>query len=470
VSKFTLYLKKIHPFLKLETFKFFTVFFQQKKFIRLRLGIQRGFKNFYHESKIFLAIKRNRNGLTMALFVTVLLVPLSSSVNLVGQLGFIDKKLPVETLEGGIILNVSVKEGQFVNKGDLLISIDEPRLNSELTGQMNATALKACRLERYKSIIDLTDFENPSHLELIPEIYINRYCPQEKKVADGLLSTYKSRIDFIQKQLSQTNADVSRLQKAVDNEGRRLQIQSELYQKRKLLVSQQFYSEASLLEQENQVINAKQSLVDKSIELSDRKNKQIDLQRQILDIRAEFTDKNRSDYAALIAEFEAQYANLQYVYRSTQNLRIIAPQSGYITNLKKLRPGILLAPREQLLEIVPIGEQFVAIAKYKPVDHANVHVGQDAVVRLQTHNQSFSPEFHGNVILITPDIKQDNPNDPPMYEAVIGFVCDADCRKERFLTAGIPVDVYVLGQRRSLLSYLVSAMYKAGRVVLSEPN
>ena len=164
MSKLTLYLKKIHSFLKLEIFKFFTVFFQQKKFIRLRLSIQRGFKNFYHESKIFLAIKRNRNGLTMALFVTVLLVPLSSSVNLVGQLGFIDKKLPVETLEGGIILNVSVKEGQFVNKGDLLISIDEPRLNSELTGQMNATALKACRLERYKSIIDLTDFENPSHL------------------------------------------------------------------------------------------------------------------------------------------------------------------------------------------------------------------------------------------------------------------------------------------------------------------
>jgi HlyD family type I secretion membrane fusion protein len=464
------YLKKRISFLKSRLFNFLTGFLKHKKFIRMRLSIRRSWKNFSRESKVFLAIKRNRNGVTMALFVTVLLIPLSSSVNLVGQLGFIDKKLPVETLEGGIILNVTVKDGQFVNKGDLLVSIDEPRLNSELTGQMNATALKACRIERYKSIIELTDFENPSHLELIPEIYLNRYCPQEKKVADGLLSNYKTRIDFIQRQLSQTNADVDRLQIAVGNEGRRLQIQHELYQKRKLLVAQKFYSEAALLEQENQVINAKQSLVDRSIELSDRKNKQIDLHRQILDIRAEFTDKNRSDYAALIAEFEAQYANLQSVYRSTQNLRIVAPQSGYITNLKKIRPGILLAPREQLLEIVPIGEQFVAIAKYKPLDHSNVHVGQNAVVRLQTHNQSFSPEFHGNVILITPDTKQDNPNDPPMYEAVIGFVCDADCRKERFLTAGIPVDVYVLGQRRSLLSYLISAMYKAGRVVLSEPN
>jgi epimerase transport system membrane fusion protein len=458
VSKLRLYLKRRFSF------------FKTKKFIRFRLDIQRSLKKLYHQSQIFLAIKRNRNSVTMALFLTVLLVPLSSSVNLVGQLGFTDKKLPVETLEGGIILDVRVKEGQFVNKGDVLISIDEPRLNSELTGQMNATASKACRLERYRSIVDLTDFENPSQLELIPETYISRYCPQEKIVADGLLSTYRARTDFIQKQLSQSNIDVGRLQKAVDNEGRRLQIQYELYEKRKFLVSQNFYSEAALLEQENQVINAKQSLLDKSIELSDRKNKQIDLQRQILDIRAEFTDRNRSDYAALIAEFEAQYANLQFIYRSTQNLRIVAPQSGYIANLKKLRPGILLAPREQLLEIVPIAEQLVAVAKYKPVDHSNVHVGQRAIVRLQTHNQSFSPEFHGNVVLITPDVKQDNANEPPMYEAVISFVCDADCRKDRFLTAGIPVDVYVLGQRRSLLSYLVSAMYKSGRVVLSEPN
>jgi multidrug efflux pump subunit AcrA (membrane-fusion protein) len=131
VSKFILYLKKRASFLK------------TKKSIRIRLDIQRALKKLYHQSQIFLAIKRNRNGVTMALFLTVLLVPLSSSVNLVGQLGFTDKKLPVETLEGGIILEVRVKEGQFVNKGDVLISIDEPRLNSELTGQMNAAALKA---------------------------------------------------------------------------------------------------------------------------------------------------------------------------------------------------------------------------------------------------------------------------------------------------------------------------------------
>ena len=443
---------------------------RHKKLLRLVAKTNIFLKQFNEGSRSFLAIRRNRNLVTMGLFLAVLLVPLSSSVNLVGQLGFVQKKLPVETLEGGIILEVNVTDGQLVNKGDVLALLDEPRIKSELTSQLNSAAAKACKLERYKAIVELTDFQTPANLDLIPEQYLERYCAQEKKVADGFVASYKSRIELAQGQLNHTNQDVQRLEKSVSNEDRRLQIQREIYAKKKELVKQNFYAEAALLDQENQVINAKQSFESKNIELSDRKNKQLDLQRQILDIRSEFSDKNRADYAALISEFESQYAGLKYTYRSSQNLRITAPQTGYVSNLKKLRPGILLAPREPLLEIVPTGEDLVAIASYKPSDHANIYVGQDAVIRLQTHNQSLSPEFHGKVISVTPDVAQENPNMPPMYEALAAFPCDASCRKQGFLTAGIPVDVYVLGQRRSLLSYLISAVYRTGRAVLSEPN
>ena len=86
----------------------------RRELLRFHLSFKRNLRKFSQESKVFLAIRRNRNLVTMALFFTVLLVPLSSSVNIVGQLGFINKKLPVETLEGGIILNVNVTDGHLV--------------------------------------------------------------------------------------------------------------------------------------------------------------------------------------------------------------------------------------------------------------------------------------------------------------------------------------------------------------------
>lgn len=442
----------------------------QKKLFRLYVKMNTIMSHFSKGSRGFLAIRRNRNALTMGLFLAVLLIPLSSSVNMTGQLGFVQKKLSVESLEGGIILRVDVVDGQFVNQGDLLALLDEPRINSEFTAQLNSAAAKACKVERYKSVVELVDFQMPQDLDLIPEQYINRYCEQERKIAEGYVATYRTRMAIAQGQLDHAVGDVARTQKAVKDEERRLQIQQEIYQKRQELVKQSFYSAAALLEQENQVINAKQSLASKTTELSDRKNKKLDLERQLLDIRSEFSDRNRSDYATLISDFEAQYASLKYAFRSSQNLRITAPQTGYVTALKKLRPGMLVAPREPMLEIVPSGESLVAIASYKPTDHSNVRVGQKAIVRLQTHNQSLSPEFHGNVISLTADVKQDNPNIPPMYEAMIAFPCDESCRKDGLLTAGIPADVYVLGQRRSLLSYLISSMFKMGRGVLTEPN
>ena len=474
---FWIFLSKVFSFAR-KTFFYLNLFFikylitepRRKKLLRLVAITNYFLKQFNQGSRSFLAIRRNRNAVTMSLFLAVLLVPLSSSVNLVGQLGFVKKKLPVETLEGGVILEVNVTDGQYVKKGDVLATLDEPRINSELTSQLNSAAAKACKLERYKAIVELSNFNLPKNLELIPDQYIDRYCALEKKVADGFLEAFRSRIEYAQAQLDHTIEDVKRLEKSVFNEGRRLQIQREIYDKKKELVRQNFYAETALLDQENQVINAKQSFESKNIELSDRKNKQLDLQRQILDIRSEFSDKNRSDYAALIADFESQYASLKYAYRSSQNLRITAPQTGYVTNLKKLRTGILLAPREPLLEIVPTGEELVAIASYKPADHASIHVNQEAVVRLQTHNQSIAPEFHGKVISITADVKQETPNDPPSYEAMVSFQCDQACRKAEFLTAGIPVDVYVLGPRRSLLSYLLNTMFRAGKAVLSEPN
>jgi hypothetical protein len=58
----------------------------------------------------------------------------------------------------------------------------------------------------------------------------------------------------------------------------------------------------------------------------------------------------------------------------------------------------------------------------------------------------------------------------PSFEATVSFPCDPACRKQNQLTAGIPTEIYVLGPKRSLFSYLVNALYRTGANALSEPN
>ncbi len=420
--------------------------------------------------KLSVFFRLNHRAVTTTLFFAVLLVPLSSSVNLTGQLGFVQKKIAIDALEGGVIDEIYVTNGQYVKQGDVLAKLIEPRLDAELTSMLNGAATRLCRLAKYEQLLSGGDFQVFEGYDLIPQNVLNAYCRDEQLVAQGLLRNFNQKSTTLEKQLTQTRHDVHVLESSLKDEQRRVAIQTSLYQKRQELVDQSFYSASALLEQESLLISARQNLAAKTMELSDKRNRLFDLLRQKSDLEADFQDRNRMEYTALRAEFEAQYASLRASLRFNKTLTMTASQSGYVDQLKKARIGQLLSPRETLLEIVPSSEDMVVVATYKPADHANISIGQSASLRLVTHNQSVAPEFKGQVLSVSPDIKQESPLDAPSYEAVISFDCNSDCRRQHLLTAGVPVDVYVLGSKRSLLSYLMNSLYRVGSSTLSEPN
>lgn len=412
----------------------------------------------------------HHRAITTALFFAVLLVPLSSSVNLTGQLGFVQKKISIDAMDGGIINEIFVTDGQHVKQGEVLARLVEPRLDAELTSLLNGVSARLCRLAKYQQLVSGQKFELPEGYDLVTEEQLQSYCADERLVAKGLIQNYKDKVGALDRQIVNAKEDVTVLERSLLDERRRVEIQTTLYQKRQELVDQSFYSASALLEQESQLINARQNLAAKSLELSDKRSRLLDFSKQKSDLQTDFQQRNRMEMAALRAELEGQYASLRASVKFNKNLTMTAPQDGYVSQLKKARPGLLLSPREPLLEIVPSSESMVAVVSYKPSEHTNVVPGQAASIRLVTHNQSIAPEFKGSVMSVSPDVKQGSPLDPPTYEALIHFECDAGCRDQYRLAAGVPVDVYVLGPKRSLLSYLVNTLYRAGSNALSEPN
>ena len=146
---------------------------------------------------------------------------------------------------------------------------------------------------------------------------------------------YKWRGCCGRKQISQTRNDVTVLENSLRDEHRRVAIQTSLYQKRQELVDQSFYSASALLEQESLLISARQNLAAKTMELSDKRSRLLDLLRQKLDLDADFQERNRMEYTALRSEFEAQYASLRASLRFKKTVTMTASQNGYVNQLKK---------------------------------------------------------------------------------------------------------------------------------------
>jgi hypothetical protein len=130
--------------------------------------------------------------------------------------------------------------------------------------------------------------------------------------------------------------------------------------------------------------------------------------------------------------------------------------------------GNIFSNNEILVELVPDAEELIVLANLSASDNYHISINQHAVIRLTTHNQSFSPEFEGVVLSISPDIKSDVPNDPPTYQVVISLPCSLQCKSSLNLTSGMPVNIYLLGSKRSLISYLLDAIYGSSRNILTD--
>lgn len=420
--------------------------------------------------KRYFANKTYRIQFTTGVFAVLLLIPLTPSINMLGQLGYFNRRVQVETFEGGIIDVVSVKEGDQVEAGQKLMVVSDIRTDSEYEAQLQQLAAKLCRQARFTSMLSLEAFVYPDAPDWVSQSYLSSYCEAERKIAEDQIATFTSRRKSQKNQISEIIKENASLERSVSIEAQRLGLQKDIYGKKKSLHDSGFLSQLALLESNKELMDGEQRLSDKQAELSVRKEKLIELRRQVDQIESDYFDRARNEHNTLLSDIEVQKQRMQYLIHARANFVINAPQSGVIYSIKKNRQGSLLAPRDIVLEIVPNTEDMVAIAVMPAKETSYVAQGQDAIVRLQTHNQSFAPEFKGRIVTVSADIKTDKPNDPPSYQVFVSFGCDAACARKNGLVAGMPVDVYVLGAKRSLLSYLLDAVLKGSRKVLSEPS
>jgi multidrug resistance efflux pump len=188
----------------------------------------------------------------------------------------------------------------------------------------------------------------------------------------------------------------------------------------------------------------------------------------LTDYSNDFNEKARSEYKNLSNEIDMLTERIRNIFKTINNFEIKSPQSGTVLNITKNRVGNIFSANEILLEIVPDDEEIVVIANLSTRDNYHISVNQNAVIRLSTHNQSFAPEFEGVVSSISPDVKIDNPNEPPSFQLTVKFPCDAQCKELYKMTSGMPADIYLLGNKRSLISYLLDAIYSGSRNVITD--
>lgn len=143
---------------------------------------------------------------------------------------------------------------------------------------------------------------------------------------------------------------------------------------------------------------------------------------------------------------------------------IRAPVTGQVSNLRDVTEGAVIAQGDPLFDLVPTEEALVIEAAIRPQDIDLVTVGQEAMIALSALPQRSTPRLEGSVRSISPDTYTDPATSAPFFRVLVEIADDASIVDDLNLVTGMPADVFLRTEDRTLLTYLLEPLlFAVGR-------
>jgi HlyD family secretion protein len=359
---------------------------------------------------------------------------------------------------GGVVSEITVKNGSKVKAGDLLVRLDETvsRANLQvITKQLDELVMREARLEAER---------DGSSTITLPDSYHGRESePDIAKRIAGETYFFKSRRESLDGQKEQLGERVLQLKEEITGLDRQIRskkseieiVQRELkgvaeLEKLKLVTTMrvnQLRRDATRLEGElGQLESAAAQAKGRIAEIG------VEMIRIDQEFRTSIIEELRDNTAQQAELVERRIAAEDQLKR----IDIRAPQSGVVHELEVNTVGGVINQAETLMLIVPEGEELIVEARIATHDIDQVLNGdRTAFVRFSAFDTHSTPELNGNIVSVSADLTIDQMTGVPYYLARISIPREELTKmKQKRLVPGMPAEIYVRTQNRTVLSYL----------------
>lgn len=323
----------------------------------------------------------------------------------------------IQAVEGGVLTEILVREGDEVFKGQLIATLEEERAQAAVSNSSSKIAALQAKLSRLEAEI----FEKPLRF---PED-INNYT----EYVENQTQLYNRRRQAI-------DQDVSSLQKML------VLAQQELSMNEPLLAHGDV-SQADVIKLRRQVA---------------------EIQAQITNKRNKYFEEAQLEMTKAQEELDIELEQLRDHSQVLEETNLFAPTDGKVNNILITTIGGVVTPGQVIMEILPTSSDLIVEAKLSPVDIAYVKEGQVATVKLDAYDYSIFGAMTGKVTYISPDtlMEQTQKGEEPYYRVQIKITgAEFSARSDEIvIRPGMTASVDIKAQQRSVLSYLTKPLTK----------
>ena len=328
------------------------------------------------------------------------------------------KEQIVQSLEGGILTKLNVKEGQIVEQGQVLAQLDPTRFASNVGETESLLVASRATAARLRAEVNGTPLTFPEDVQKIPALvkeetalYHSRRANLEESVA-GL----KQALVLVQQELAMTEP----------------------------LVAKGAASEVEVLR---------------------LKRSANDLQNQLNDVRNQYLVKSREELSKANTDIESQQQVVKGKSDTLSRTVFKSPVRGVVKEIDVMTLGGVIPQNGKLMTIVPLDEQLLVEARISPRDIAFIRPGQEALVKITAYDYSIYGGLKGKVTVISPDTLRDEVKQDQFYYRVYIRTDSAKLSnkegKSFSITPGMVATVDIRTGSKTVLEYLIKPFNKA---------
>jgi len=334
------------------------------------------------------------------------LAPIAKAVSAPAVISVRGERKQIQHLEGGIVAGLHVEEGQAVEKGDLLLSLNPLQATATLSRYQNRMAQALVREARLEAELndDSSILYKSKLLERMSEsrAVIDIVESEEKQFA-ARRESFQGTISILNQRLEQLKNEINGLRIQMKSRHDQLEILRDELVDLRSLYEKGFYRKSQILAMERAIVELEGLAGGDSALIARATSSMGETKRQIINVKQRFREEVVGQLSEIKAEIADLEENVAVAGDVLGRMEIIAPTAGVIQGLSVHTVGGVVNSGTVLMEIAPKTDDLVVKSFISPFDIDSIAIGQKVEVRLTSLNLRTTPAIYGSVTAVSGD-------------------------------------------------------------------
>lgn len=369
----------------------------------------------------------------------------------------------IQSLDGGIVEDILVKEGQQVKAGDILLKIDPTRSVSSLNENRADYLSLQAKASRLRALAEGKPFEVPPDVQSQAPGNVE----QERDLYEAKRSELEANIGIARQQLTQRSQELAEMKVRRDSASQSLDLTQAELDKTRPLFKTGAVSEVELLRLERDVARYKGERDSAKAQIPRIEAAMSEAQRKIQEVELNFRNQARTELSETAAKLSRLSEGSVALADRVKQSEIRSQVNGTVKQLLVNTVGGVVQPGKEVVEIVPSDDALLLEARVAPRDIAFLRPGQNALVKFTAYDFSIYGGLDAKLEHIGADTITDEKGNA-FYVVRVRTLTTELGKQKLPIIPGMVAEVDILTGKKSILSYLLKPVLRAHATALTE--